>query len=383
VDVAASGMMQLLTGEFVADSFGAAVEILGRVNVDAEELRSAMPEALRESLRDYIKNGISKLLTDNLFDDSTRSHAAIALGRIGDPEDLADLRRLIEADILRHNTQPRGTNYSNWFVRALLWLDASGVDTTLIQLLREQRYEGEAARGLVQLAVPPIRQNTWPGHTTDYDAIWAAREGALPRGFDAGRAKRYAVAIKERISELKEESEGSVNAQYYASRMKDLAVLLAVLDGRDLADFIIETLARPSQWDAYHRMKGIRTLLMSGAILRLDSMLTVIDPAIEHVFSQGIYNDQNSALLFHCLDMLRFSDDPARAIARIEELIARFQYPPYQLRDLVTAMGHTRSEAAVPFLLNVARDAGGLQNMQDAWIARWRSSICPVHERHC
>src|SRR5262249_9226684 len=111
-----------------------------------------------------------------------------------------------------------------------------------------------------------------------------------------------------------------------------------------------------------------RALLMSGAVLRLDSMLTVLDPAIEHVFSQGIYNDQNSALLFHCLDMLPLSDDPARAITRIEEAIARFQHPPYQLRDLITAMGHTRSEAAVPFLLKVARGGDGLQNMDDAWI---------------
>jgi hypothetical protein len=362
-------MIQVLNGEFVADTFVAAVDVLGGVNADAEELRSAMPEALRHSLRHCIRSGISKLLTDDLFDDSTRSHAAIALGRIGDPEDLADLRRVIDADVLRHKTRSSAMTYANWYVRALLWLDAAGVDTTLIQLLREQRYEGEAARGLVQLAVPPIRQNTWPGHTTDYEAIWAAREGALPRGFDAVRARRYAAAIQERISQLKEESEGSANPQYYAGRSKDLAVLLAVLDGRDSADFVIETLARPSQWDAYHRMRGIRALLMSGAMLSLDSMLTVIDPAIEHVFSQGIYNDQNSALLFHCLDILPFSDDPARAIARIEEVIARFRYPPYQLRDLVTAMGHTRSEAAVPFLLKVARGDGGLQNMEDAWIA--------------
>jgi hypothetical protein len=369
VDVAATGMMQLLTGEFVADNFVAAVEVLGRVNVDAEELRSAMPEPSRQSLRHYIKHGISKLLTDYLLDDSTKSHAAIALGRIGDPEDLADLRRLIDADILRHQTRPSPTSYANWYVRALLWLDTSGVDGTLIELLRQEKYEGEAARGLVELAVPPNRENAWRGdHTIDYEAIWAAREGASPPGFDAVRARRYARAVEERISELKEESAGNANAQYYAGRMKNLAVLLAVLDGRHSADFVIEALARPSQWDAYHRMRGIRALLMSGAMLRLDSMLRVLDPTIEHVFSQGIYNDQNSALLFHCLDMLPFSDDPARAVTRIEEAIARFRYPPYQLRDLVTAMGHTRSEAAVPFLLKVARGGDALQNMDDAWI---------------
>jgi hypothetical protein len=48
--------------------------------------------------------------------------------------------------------------------------------------------------------------------------------------------------------------------------------------------------------------------------------------------------------------------------------MGRFQYRRYQFRDLVTAMGHTRSEAAVPFLLNLARGQGGVQNMEDAWI---------------
>jgi len=124
----------------------------------------------------------------------------------------------------------------------------------------------------------------------------------------------------------------------------------------------------PGQWDAYPRMNGIRALLVSGAILSLDSMLAVLDPAIEHTLSQGLYNDQNLSLLVDCLGLLPFGDQPIRAIARIEEVMGRFQYRPYQFRDLVTAMGQTRSEAAVPFLLNLARGRGGLQNMEDEWI---------------
>jgi hypothetical protein len=106
LDVAVTGIMPSLAGEFDADEFRAVVEIFGRVNADAEGLRSAMPEPLRQSLRHYLKGGIATLLADDLFDDSTRSHAAIALGRIGDAEDLTDLRRMIEADIQRHKTRP-------------------------------------------------------------------------------------------------------------------------------------------------------------------------------------------------------------------------------------------------------------------------------------
>ena len=37
-------------------------------------------------------------------------------------------------------------------------------------------------------------------------------------------------------------------------------------------------------------------------------------------------------------------------------------------RYLVVAVGHSRSEAAVEFLLNLARATRGLQNLEDAWI---------------
>jgi len=169
------------------------------------------------------------------------------------------------------------------------------------------------------------------------------------------------------MSELKEEGAAAANAQI-AHRLKDLAVLLAVLDGQASADVVIETLTPPSHWDAYARMNGIRALLLSGAALTLDSMLTVLDPAIEHTLSQGLYNDQNLSLLVDCLELLLFSDDPDRAIARIEDVIARFQYRPYQFRDMVAALGHARSESVVPFLTNLARAEGGLQNMDDTWI---------------
>ena len=367
-ETAVTGMMQSLSGEFDAVTFHAVVDIFGEVNANAEELRSAIPDPLRQPLRRYLKHGIEKLLADDLFDDATRSHAAIGLARIGDPEDLLDLRRMIDADIVRHRAKPNPTSYANWFVQALLMLAAPGTDAVLTDLLREEKYEDFAARGLLQLAMPPNRDKPWLGNTMNFEAILEARRGARPPGFDAPRAKQYAQALTQRIEALKQESSSAASPQQYAGRIKGLAVLLAALDGRDSAKFVIDALTSPGHWDAYARMSGIRALLVSGAILSLDSMLAVLDPAIEHTLSQGLYNDQNVSLLVDCLKLLPFSDDPARAIARIEEVTGRFQYRPYQFRDLVTAMGHTRSEAAVPFLLNLACGQGGVQNMEHAWI---------------
>lgn len=368
VETVVTGMMQSLSGQFDAVTLRAVADIFGEVNADAEELRSAIPDPLRQSLRRYLKDGIEKLLTRDLFDDATRSHAAIALARIGDPEDLADLRRIIDADIARYRAKPNPTTYANWFLQALLMLDAPGTDVVLTDLLREQKYEDWAARSLLRLAFPTSLNNPWLGNAMNFDAIWEARAGARPPSFDAKRAKRHAQALTQRIEILKHESSSAVNAQHYAGRIKGLAVLLAAFDGRDSANFVIDALTLPSKWDAYQRMMGIRALLLSGATLSLDSMLSVLDPAIEHTLSQGLYNDQNLSLLVDCLELLPFSDDPPRAIARIEEVIGRFQYRPYQVRDLVAAMGHTRSEAVVPFLLKIAHGQGALQNMEDAWI---------------
>jgi len=273
---------------------------------------------------------------------------------------------MIDADITAPTGRFGSTNYSNWYVRAVLWLNAPSTDATLIALLRQDKYFIDAARGLLELAVPPNREKPFVGNTANFEAIWAARAGARPPGFDPIGAKRYAEAIKQRITALKKEN----GANPQAFRIKDLAVIVAVLDGRDSADFVIDALALPGQsgWDAHARMNGIRALLMSGATLTLDCMLSVLAPAIEYTLSQGLYQDQNLSLLVDCLELLPFSDDPARAIAFIEEVMTKFRYRPYQFRDLLTAMGHTRSDAAVPFLTKLARGEGGVQHMDDAWI---------------
>jgi hypothetical protein len=367
VEPAVTGMMRSLDGDFDADQFRVVARILGRVNSDAEDLREAMPTELREALRRYLKDGIARILADDAFGDEIRSEAAISLGRIGDPEDLSDLGHLIDADIERMNRKLNSTRYSNWFLLAIEYLDAPDADTKFIALLRNDDYMALAARSLLQLAIPLRREKPFFGNTTDFTAIWKARDGMRPPGLDQPRATRFAEAIKERIAELKQDMATSPTPQL-AGRIKDLAVILAALDGRDSASVVIEALSLPGQWDAHARVNGVRAMFMSGATMSLASMLAILDPAIEHVLSQGLYRDQSLVLLVDCLELLPFSDDPAGGIARVEEVLDKFEHRAYQFRDVVTAMGYTRSEAAVPFLLKIARGKSGLQNIETPWL---------------
>jgi hypothetical protein len=342
VETAVTGMMRSLEGDFDRDSFCAVADIFGRVSSDAEDLRAAMPMELREAFRLYVKDGIVKVLADDSLSDEIRSEVAILLGRIGNAEDLPDLERMIDADIEPTSRKPHSTSYSNWYLRAIEFLDTPDADAKLIALLRSDGYMAGAARGLLQIAMPYRRERPFFGNATDFEAIWKAREGMRPPGLDQERATRYARAIKDRIAELIQNMAASTTSQN-VGRIKDLAIILAALDGLDSADRVMEALSLPGLRDAHWRVNGVRALLMSGATLTLECMRSVLDPAIEEVLSQGLYRDQSLTLLVDCLELLPSGDDTAGAIVRIEEVLDKFEYRPYQFRDLVSARRRMRN----------------------------------------
>lgn len=109
-------------------------------------------------------------------------------------------------------------------------------------------------------------------------------------------------------------------------------------------------------------------MLSAGALLTTDAMMEVLDPTIDHLRAQGLYNDQNLTLLTDCLRLLPFGDDPAKAVRPIEQVLSSFEYRAYQFRELVEALGHSRADVAEDFLLAFARQPGGVQNMEDVWI---------------
>lgn len=368
IEVAVAGLLQATSGTFDPDQFRTAVDLFGRVGAGAPQLRAALPAPLRQSFRQFLKDGIANVLRSGTFSDETRAHAALALGRVGDAEDVAELRNLIEADIAAKPRQGGAVSYANWYAEALLWLDCPGVETVLLDLLRQPKYEEHAARSLVRLAVPPEKQAVLLGAPKlDFDAIWVARQGT-PSGIDAGRAKRYANAIRSRIDELIAERNGAAQPDSLNRRLKAFAPFLAKLDGRDASPIVIEVVSMPGQWDGWIRVWSIQALLSAGAALTTEQMATALNPVIDDLLKQGLYNDQNLFLLTNCLCLLPFATDPAKGIARIKEVLASFQHRPYQFRDLVDALGNSRADAATGLLLDFARQPNGLQNMEDEWI---------------
>jgi hypothetical protein len=313
-----------------------------------------------------------------------RSYAAIALGRLGDPEDLAALRNLIDADILRLNEpyKPGRTKivYTNWYILALRWLNPPGLEAYLLELLQETDYELEAARALLQMAVPMDRKSPFVRGIA-FDEILARRASDDRPGVDQVRATRYAEALRKRIAYHKDRPLIAGEAARPAGRMKELAVLLAAMDGKRSADLVMEVMSLAGEWDEYARLGAVKGLLISGATLTTASICSVLNPVIDRLFKRGIHEDQNLHLLMRCLELLPFGDDPDRGVARIRQVIGRMKYRPHSIQDLIAALGYSGSKLAVPLLLRVARGNGGPGYSAVHWVQALGRLATPAARR--
>ena len=382
-NVQVSGMLGRLSPEFDPVEYGVAIDLLGRIGGEDSDLRGQVQDDLRQILRRYLKDGVPFVLGEEDFRGRLKGYLALALARVGNPEDMAVLHRLIRADIerlrrgraarLRGERSPLANGavmgWSSWHVRAVTWLDPRGAEEVLLGVLCEPEYESDAATALVQLARTQ-KPESWLGFKSpDYRVVWEARAGRRASGFDEDRRQRYAIAIKQRISTILEERSQSGDPDSFNGRLKELARTLAVLDGRESAEFVMEIMALPGEWDGWTRADALEALLFSGARLGVDAALRVLNPTIEHTRARIYHDQQASYLLRRCLCLLAFLDAPSVGIARIREVVAETRFPRYELRDVVTALGHRRCNDAFDFLLDLATVGGnGLQGIAGEWI---------------
>ena len=362
LELAVAGINRCLPTEFDEGMAMAVTEFFGRVNADAEDVRESLSDEQRLPLRRYIKDAIDHALRLNVLSAETRSHAAVALGRLGDPQDIEDLRKLIDADIERMKIPPRpGTArmiYTNWYILSFRWLNTPSLEAYLLELLQKAEYESEASRALLQMAIPMDRNSLFVRGIA-FDEIWKQRASLERPNVDEERAIRYAEALRQRIEHHRARRSVAAQAVRATARMKDLAVTLALIDGKRSADLVMEIMQLHEEWDEHARLGAVKALLISGASLTTASIFAVLNPVIDKMFQRGIHQDQNLSLLMHCLELLPFGDDPDRGVARIRQVVGRMTYRPHNIQALITALGYSRSKAAVPLLLHLAKGKGG------------------------
>jgi hypothetical protein len=361
-DIAAAGILSLVTGGDPLD-IQVAADLLNRVaRPQVEPLRIADAN-LKAGLRAYLKSSVHLVLRQDDFNGDEKANLASSIAQVGQREDMADLVTLIRADIERMrrgraaraagDRGPLGNggsmSYARWHIAAVMHLDTSGSEQALINLLPEPEYLSDVAGAMARDFVPKA-ENPFD-RTFRYDLIWAAREDRVQPPADDQRRARFAAALNAEIGRLREQLQDGKST----AGLKELARALAAVDARGSVAAVLDAIAMPGEWDHYTRLEAAERLLMAGVVLPAMTAFALVDSVLERIGKW--MQDSDRYLLRRVLALCAFVDDPVAGIAKIRDVLGNRRLPGFELRELVTALGGSRSDAAVNLLYELASDA--------------------------
>ncbi|MCP3167316.1 NACHT domain-containing protein [Myxococcus qinghaiensis] len=372
-DVAAAGVLSSVTGGDPLD-LKVAADLLSRVaRPDAESLRIADDE-LKAGLRAYLKSSVDLVLRQDDFNGDEKANLASAIAQVGKTEDMADMVTLIRADIerMRRGRAARAAgdqgpcgnggymSYARWHIAAVMYLDSADAEHVLITLLQEPEYLSDAAAAMARDCMPTTKHSS--NRMSRYGLMWAAREGCVPSAGDDQRRKRFAIALNSEIKRLQEHSKNGKPA----AGLKELATALAAIDGRDSAATVLGVIAIPGQWDQSICLSAAERLLMAGSVLPAATAFALVDSFLER--TDKWMQDSDKYLWPRILALCPIVDDPAAGIAKVRDVLGTRRLWGYNLRELVTALGESRSDAAVDLLCELASAPQTFSQCEDSFI---------------
>ena len=329
---------------------------------------------LKARLRAYLKSSIDLVLRQDDFHGREKANLASSIAQVGKPEDMADLVTLIRADIERMRRAraalaagdrgPLGNGasftYAGWHIAAVMQLDSAGAEQVLIDQLPEPEYSSDAAAAMARDFVAKPEHSFYRGFR--YGLVWAARECRTPPPGDDQRHTRFVAALNAEIRRLRERTQDGKPA----AGLKELAKALAAIDGRGSAAAVLDEIAMPSQWDEYTCLDAAERLLMAGVVLPATTAFALLDSILER--AESWMQDSDRFLLRRVLALCPFVDDPAAGIAKIRDVIGKRRLWGYELREVITALGESRSDAAIDLMYELASDAQTFEQCEDNFI---------------
>ena len=367
-DVAAAGVMSSVTDGDALD-IKVAARLLSTVGIADKQRLHITDMDCKARLRAYLKDSIVVLAQDD-FTGEQKAHLASAIAQVGEPEDMADLRKLIRADIqrVRRGLAKRSagesgplvngasTSYASWHVEAVVRLDPVGADKVLVDLLPEPEYRRATAEAMARDFLPKAERST---HTKfRHDLMWAAREGRALAPGDDQRRTRFVVALQSEIKRLRRQHEDVRSA----GDLKELARTLAAIDGRGSAATVLDVIALPGKWDEYTRLEAAERLLLAGVSLPAATVFALVDSFLQR--TKEWMQDTDRYLLRRILALCPLVDDPAAGIARVREVLGKRRLYGHELREVVTALGDSRSDAATDLLADLASDERTFEQLE-------------------
>ena len=351
-----------------------AAELLSRVaRSEPEPLRVANDD-LRERLRAYLKSGVSLVLSQDDFNGEEKANLVSSIAQVGRPEDMADLVRLIRADIerVRRGRAARAAgecgplvnlsmmSYAGWNIAAVMDLDPASAEQVLIDLLPEPEYSSGAAAAMARDFLP--KPDGSFNRKLRYDLMWAAREGRTSPLGDDQRRKRFAAALNAEIEDLREQSSKGKST----ASPKELASALAAIDGRASAAAVLDVISMPCDWDQYTCLDAAERLLRAGVVLPATTAFALVDSVLER--TEKWMQESDRYLLRRVLALCPFVDDPAAGVAKMRDVVGKRRLCGSDLSELVSALGESRSDAAVDFLYELASDANAFEHCEAEFI---------------
>ena len=400
---AVNGILQEIGGRTEAVEIEVVTEIFHTAGRDNTPLREGLSAEICEALRNYLNTAIPTVLAQDDFNGQLKGHFATVIAQVGQLSDLAVIEHLVDADIERVRTgrlaraadhrskQGNGAvmSWTGWYVQAMIHLASEAARDLLIRLLTAPDYEHDAAWGLFQLALrerpsPLLRARAWPMRSKDFSLVWRAREGGGESIFVEPQRTELAAVLRRHIETLVAERAVDPMPAGLNGRLKQLAIVLAELDGQASAELVLEILSYPQiepsrprthrastqpvyLYDAWPRIHGLEALLLQGVVLPSEKTWEIVEPIIEHVRAYR-WNSQESSLMSQVVGIVLFTDDPSASIQRVRQLIEEKLLPMEGARGLAKALGHSRCPDAVALLRELASDSVRVQYLGNDWV---------------
>jgi hypothetical protein len=388
--VTAEGVLSGLSSELSLDEL-AVVTSLWRGGLDDEvELDEALSEQSLEAVRKYLKDAVPRLNNENDPRGEMRAYLALAISRVGDSEDVSDIEALMTSDVerivlgLAARTRRERTplaegsahRYTNLYVQAIRQLKSESEGAMLARFLSEPNFELQVAWGLVAWAMKSNLPRTvwiegWATRDRKFDEVWEARATPEITGFNEERRVEAVQYLLRHIENLRLSDGGAANEGSMVWRLKDLARPLAILDGRNSSQLVLEILALPLKThgtlDAWKVLPTLEALLFSGASLPNDKTNALIAPYIEELTSKW-QSDNDLTLLGTALCVLSYVEDAAAGIATLAEYLDQMNLRLDGLRKVIAALGSCRRDEALDVLLSLLRSNEVAQRFGQDWL---------------
>jgi NACHT C-terminal Alpha/Beta 2 len=377
VNVAVSGFSDRFSKAVNGVELDVITRIFSKVGHVNDDPLAALDATTRANFRGYIRNALPVVLQEADFSGELKANTNSVLASIGTPEDLTEMRRLIQADIERfrkamalrasgdRSRAANPTSYAMWHVRAVMRFDPEESDSVLFDLLNHPEYERSVVEEVARQIGPRMRQQSFVDKV-DYEQIWQARSGVWDQS-QMDRRRRFATAIRERIATIFAERAGSKKKRPYEFRLRILGLALATIDGHGSSDVVLEVMSIPDEWDVWTRIRAFEELLFEGVTLPLDRILSLLDSFRERLRRHGFQQDDHSTAT-RLLCLLPFVDDPSTGIETIRQVTSELRIYAHHLRGVAEAVGHCRCDRALAFLRELAADKAVTQQLADAWI---------------